>query len=78
MLKQNLERINTWIIVNIIWTIFASPLNPFMRNVVKWPNILLKSCGVYIAKFESIFGHFTTLCMKGLNQILQWSITDLT
>ena len=25
--------------------------NPFMYNVVKWPNILLKSCGVHIARF---------------------------
>ena len=23
--------------------------NPFMHNVVKWPNILLKSCGVHTA-----------------------------
>ena len=26
-------------------------INPFMHNVVKWPNILLKSCGVHTAKF---------------------------
>ena len=25
--------------------------NPFMHNVVKWPNILLKSCGVHNARF---------------------------
>ena len=37
-----------------------SAINPFLHNVVKWPNILLKSCGV---------PHFTTLRMKGL-----WSI----
>ena len=24
--------------------------NPFMHNVVKWPNILLKSCGVNSAR----------------------------
>ena len=27
---------------------FAFNVNPFMHNVVKWPNILLKSCGVHI------------------------------
>ena len=27
-------------------------LNPFMHNVVKWPNILEKSCGVNTAKFS--------------------------
>ena len=26
-------------------------INPFMHNVVKWPNILLKFCGVNIARF---------------------------
>ena len=26
-------------------------LNPFMHNVVKWPNIILKSCGVNTARF---------------------------
>ena len=31
-------------------------LNPFMHNVVKWPNI----------HFSGMFGHFTTLCLKGL------------
>ena len=36
-----------------------SNFNPFMHNVVKWPNIL-KSCGV---------NTITTLCMKGLNRI---------
>ena len=25
--------------------------NPFVHNVVKWPNILLKSCSVYTARF---------------------------
>ena len=34
-------------------------LNPLMHNVVKWPNI------------QSMFGHFTTLCIKELNWIFQ-------
>ena len=25
--------------------------NPFMYNIVKWPNILQKSCGVNFARF---------------------------
>ena len=25
--------------------------NPFMHNVVKWPNILSESCGVHTARF---------------------------
>ena len=29
----------------------ASALNPVMFNVVKWPNILLKSCSVNTARF---------------------------
>ena len=33
----------------------TSYLNPFMYNVVKWPNILYN------------FAHFTTLYMNGLN-----------
>ena len=26
-------------------------LKPFMHNVVKWPNILLKSCSLHTARF---------------------------
>ena len=25
---------------------FDAQLNPFIHNVIKWPNILVKSCGV--------------------------------
>ena len=38
-----------------------------MDNVVKWPNILQKSCRVHTARFLSMLGHFT-LCMKGLKE----------
>ena len=34
---------------------FSAHINPFMHNVVKWPNML----------------YFTTLCMKGLKDILE-------
>ena len=30
---------------------YEEHLNPLMHNVVKWPNILLKSCGVNTARF---------------------------
>ena len=29
----------------------ANSLSPFKYNVVKWPNIILKSCGVNTARF---------------------------
>ena len=29
----------------------AERVKPFMHNVKKWPNIFLKSCGVYSASF---------------------------
>ena len=29
-------------------------LNPFMHNVVKWPNILQKSCGVHTARYKKL------------------------
>ena len=41
---------------------YVGMFNLFMYNV-KWRNILYKSCGVNTI----MFGHFTTLCMKGLN-----------
>ena len=41
--------------------------NSFKHNVVKWPNILWKSCGRNTARFLSMFSHFTTLCLKGFN-----------
>ena len=41
-------------------------VNPFMHNVVKWPNIFLKFCAVNTSRFLNMFGHFITLCMKEL------------
>ena len=40
-------------------------INPFM-DVVKWPNILLKSCGVNTAKFLKYVWPFFNVIMKGL------------
>ena len=31
--------------------ILESTFNPFMHNIVKWPNILQKSCSVHTARF---------------------------
>ena len=44
-------------------------LNPFMHYVAKSPNILLKSCGVYTARFLKYVWPFSTLYMKALSLI---------
>ena len=44
--------------------------NPFMHNVEKSLNILSKSCGAHTARFQSIFGHFSRLCMKRLTAFI--------
>ena len=49
----------------------------FMHNVAKWPNILLKSCGVHkLQDLKSMFGHCTTLCIKGLKTKKYGKITS--
>ena len=57
--KNNRRHCKEW--VKNKWVCF----NPFM-HVVKWPNIFQESCGVNTARFLKYFGHFATLCMKGL------------
>ena len=42
-------------------------INPFMHNVVKWPNILEKSCEVYAARFLKYVWPFYNIMLKGLN-----------
>ena len=39
--------------VYIVWDQFLTVIwfNPLLHNVEKWPNILLKSCGVNTARF---------------------------
>ena len=32
--------------------------NPFMHKIIKWPNILKKSCSVYTARFLKYVGPF--------------------
>ena len=39
-----------------------------MHNVVKWPNILTNILFTP-QDFQSMFGHFATLCMKGLKPV---------
>ena len=41
--------------------------NPFMHNVEKWPNILKTSCGLDTSRFSK-YGHFLTLCIKGIKK----------
>ena len=33
-------------------------INPFMHKIIKWPNILKKSCSVYTARFLKYVGPF--------------------
>ena len=44
---------------------------PFIHNVRKWLNILLKSCGVHTARFLKQIWPFSTFYMKGLNDLAQ-------
>ena len=40
-----------------------------MRNIEKWPNILLNPSGETTASFSSMFGHFSTVGIKGLSEV---------
>ena len=42
-------------------------LNPFMHNVVKWPDILQKSCGVDTARFLKYVWPFYNIMHERLN-----------
>ena len=41
--------------------------NPFMHNVVKWPKILLKYCGVHTARFLKYVWPFYNIMHKRVN-----------
>ena len=43
--------------------------NPFIHNIEKLPSILV----ITLQDFWSMFGHFSTLWMKGLNYIFKFS-----
>ena len=45
-----------------------SYLNPFMHNVVKWPNILLKSCFVNNPRFLKYVWPFYDIMYKRVNR----------
>ena len=45
-------------------------INPFMHNVVKWPNILLKFCGVHTARFLKYVWPFYNIMHERVNQSL--------
>ena len=40
-------------------------VNPLMHYVEKWGKKFYKPYGVHLARFLCMFGHFSTLCMKG-------------
>ena len=42
-------------------------VNPFMHNVVKWPNILQKSCGVHTARFLKYVWQFYNIMHEKVN-----------
>ena len=50
---------------------FKVNFNPFMHNVVKWPNILKKICGVNTARFLKYVWPFYDIFMKGLKSYYQ-------
>ena len=52
---------------------FCNIFNPFMRNVVKWPNILWKSCGVHTARFLKCVWPFYNMHerVKGLKKYIR-------
>ena len=55
-------------------------INPFMHNVVKWPDILKQFCSGTLQNCFSMCGHFTTLCMKGLTPFifLPWNLFNIS
>ena len=46
-------------------------VNPFVHNVVKWPNILLKSCGVNSARFLKYIWPFYNTMHERVKRIRQ-------
>ena len=42
-------------------------VNPFIHNIVKWPNILSKSCGVYTARFLKYVWPFHNIMHERVN-----------
>ena len=56
--------------ITTVLDLFACPqcvhLNPFMSNVVKWPNVLIKSCDVNTSRFFkiclAILQHYARKC----------------
>ena len=59
-------------IIGVGWLI-----NPFMHNVVKWPNILWKSCGVNTAGFLKYIWPFYNIMHERVKKGLEQS-TSLT
>ena len=45
-------------------------VNPFTHDVLKWPNILLKSCGVHTARFLKYVWPFYNIMRERVNGAL--------
>ena len=75
----NLEKLNVenmfffknWCSENVY---YGQRVNPFMYNVVKWPNILEKSCGVNTARFLKYVWPFYNIMHKRVKWV--WKILD--
>ena len=52
------------------WNVEKKSYKPFMYNTEKSLNIFSKSCGVHTVRFQRMFGHFSTVCMKWLKAFL--------
>ena len=48
-------------------------INPFMQNVVKWPNVLQKSCGIHTARFLKNVWPFYHIMHERVN-VVTWKM----
>ena len=53
-------------------------VNPFMHNVVKWPNILSNSCALHAARFLKYASPFYNIMHESVNIPIQDSSKLLT
>ena len=56
--------------VKLISEAFAERLNPFMHNVVKWPNVLQKFCHVHTARFLKYVWPFYNIMHEKVKNVL--------
>ena len=53
-------------------------VNPFIHNIVKWPNILLKSCGLNTANFLKYVWPFYNIMHERVNRKIEMSKTNVS